>query len=157
MIVDFKSTPLEPLALKARVVQFEQEWRGASLVAVTFGRVGEPEPVLSPRYAHVGDAALFLNILSIDVRQHTILEPGQKHGVPFQTLSGMDRRQHHRIVGQVAKCARLIGDPALELGERLTGQREFDDGIDDRMLCRDSMPGPALRRRQCRAHSRHLL
>jgi hypothetical protein len=25
------------------------------------------------------------------------------------------------------------------------------------MLCRDSMPGPALRRRQCRAHSRHLL
>jgi len=157
MIVDFKSTPLEPLALKARVVQFEQEWRGASLVAVTFGRVGEPEPVLSPRYAHVGDAALFLNILSIDVRQHTILESRQKHRVPFEALGGMDGRQYDRIVGQVAKCARLIGDPALELGERLTGQREFDDGIDDRMLCRDSMPGPALRRRQCRAHSRHLL
>src|SRR5215475_12820011 len=27
----------------------------------------------------------------------------------------------------------MIGDPALKLGERLTGPRQFDDGINDRM------------------------
>src|SRR5215475_7678844 len=53
---------------------FEQEWRGPGLVAVTFGRVGEPEPVPSPRYADVCDASLFLNVFGVDVRQHTILK-----------------------------------------------------------------------------------
>src|SRR5262249_48489166 len=45
----------------------------------------------------------------------------------------MDRRQHDRIILSVAQCARPVGDPALQLGERLTGQRELDDSIDDCM------------------------
>src|SRR6516162_5423458 len=105
----------------------EQEWRRSGLVAVTLGRIGEPEPVLSPRYADVGDAALFLDVLSTDVRQHTILESDQKHRVPFKALGRMDGRQHDRIVGGVAQRAGLIGDPVLELVERLTGQRKVDD------------------------------
>src|SRR5262245_15598788 len=66
------------------------------------------------------------------MRQHTILESDQKHGVPFEHLGGMDRRQHDRIFGRIVQRARLIGDLALELEERLTGLRELDNGINDR-------------------------